>query len=1264
MKRFENNKWLDKELSDAIGSKKPLTDFDAWKKNHPQAIEALTSRAQPKLSALKNPPNIRKMIMKSPIIKLAAAAVLLIGLFMLGRYLIGNEKPDDVNEIQITTANQQEEQNDTNRLEILLDSEMETAKLLFEKKDLSGMIQFLGECQDSTKIKIAEYLEQIGDDSVLPALQIFAEKWQGSELENPFIEAIEAINARIEETESESAPRAATSNQEPNKPQVVIPAEQTGIEGVVIDKNTSVPIEGALVGFRPNQMVATDAEGKFRLIYSMDWNEAFVTASASGYATKRIVVRIKRAIMQEVLIELSSGSKLVGTVYDPNGQPVEGAKVGIFGLSMLAGKVITDNEGNFEIDGLNPTGQYYQVHVEHPAYPAIAVEINPAPVGQILYQDVILKPGVTVFGQITNPQGMPVEGVTVGNTRSRSMWNNKTTETDTEGMYLLESLDIGELVLWTVHDQYATSIKYATLDKGRAEQQIDIQLREPRELHGQVVDDSGNPIPDATVIIHEYNGISNLDENRYSSNSDGQFIIPNAPPDGYLSLNIFGEGISQKIYKIDLNQEECLITVKQSGKIYGKVIDADTGEPITKFTVKMTDTKIGPPTFGFSGTWIEEGHTFDSALGLFDTGRESIPVNAQFEMTVSAEGYDPVTLDPVIVQPISENPDRTEFRLQSAKVYAGRVITSDGEPVQGVQVVFFSNKNAQYRESWSRAVTDKTGIFTISGLSDEPQCVFVSASGFTSRAYLMTNLLETPNHFADIVLDHAATLIGCVLDENGNGIAGASVHAFVDSSQIWDVLGFHPSLGPKVRTDKDGYYNLQDVPTGRVQISVMSPSNYNLGHKTVNLESGDVMELNFGDEGGFTITGTVRAGDDFLESAEVSISSRGSGEGDSYHNYRATDVDGRFKFIHVPAGTCMIFVNWQPGRVSKATKWPEDTKFEWRHSVEVKENMDLDIDLLVDSISGAGGGSISGVVPGVFQFNEGLSLSVMQLLNSSENDIDEKWKLDTVPDSKIEADGSFMISHVPEGQYYLVLGDAEKTLAISEFFEMAGENHIDGINFHHGNGSLLLRVIDARTGHRIPNAMFSLTNDLQTPFMDQTYVLDDTYQTMTTDENGRCSYAGLPKGRYQAMAFGYGYLAGQSEWANVADGRETELAVRLEPAALVRFELSDAVKEKVTTSQVLISCRVTDTTTRDVVKHKWLYGESEYHAVLMSLSEPVDDIQSILHLPAGTFEIVYNVMTMEMVNRAQVGGGENVARGSETVTCQTGQTTYIFVKER
>ena len=82
MKRSENNNWLDRALGEVIGSKESKANFEKWKQAHPEAVEMLTSRVRRQRSATQQPLNIWRVIMKSPVTKLAAAAVIIIAVVL------------------------------------------------------------------------------------------------------------------------------------------------------------------------------------------------------------------------------------------------------------------------------------------------------------------------------------------------------------------------------------------------------------------------------------------------------------------------------------------------------------------------------------------------------------------------------------------------------------------------------------------------------------------------------------------------------------------------------------------------------------------------------------------------------------------------------------------------------------------------------------------------------------------------------------------------------------------------------------------------------------------------------------------------------------------------------------------------------------------------------------------------------------------------------------------------------------------------------
>jgi len=88
MERFEDKNWLDEVLTESIGAEDKKPDFKKWKEQHPQAVEMLTSRAGREPSAAKRPLKIGRTIMKSPITKSAAAAVIIIAVVM-GIHFLG-----------------------------------------------------------------------------------------------------------------------------------------------------------------------------------------------------------------------------------------------------------------------------------------------------------------------------------------------------------------------------------------------------------------------------------------------------------------------------------------------------------------------------------------------------------------------------------------------------------------------------------------------------------------------------------------------------------------------------------------------------------------------------------------------------------------------------------------------------------------------------------------------------------------------------------------------------------------------------------------------------------------------------------------------------------------------------------------------------------------------------------------------------------------------------------------------------------------------
>lgn len=78
MERFEDKNWLDEALTEAIGTEESKANFEKWKQEHAEAVEMLTSRADGRPPVPTRPLSIGRIIMKSPITKLAAAAAIIV----------------------------------------------------------------------------------------------------------------------------------------------------------------------------------------------------------------------------------------------------------------------------------------------------------------------------------------------------------------------------------------------------------------------------------------------------------------------------------------------------------------------------------------------------------------------------------------------------------------------------------------------------------------------------------------------------------------------------------------------------------------------------------------------------------------------------------------------------------------------------------------------------------------------------------------------------------------------------------------------------------------------------------------------------------------------------------------------------------------------------------------------------------------------------------------------------------------------------------
>jgi hypothetical protein len=94
MSRKKDEKWLDELISRTINSGRPEFDDEKWKQKYPEEFQMLRSMSAEKTRTRQ--PSIWQVIVQSPITKLAAAAVIILGIGVLAVLVRRGtgEKPD------------------------------------------------------------------------------------------------------------------------------------------------------------------------------------------------------------------------------------------------------------------------------------------------------------------------------------------------------------------------------------------------------------------------------------------------------------------------------------------------------------------------------------------------------------------------------------------------------------------------------------------------------------------------------------------------------------------------------------------------------------------------------------------------------------------------------------------------------------------------------------------------------------------------------------------------------------------------------------------------------------------------------------------------------------------------------------------------------------------------------------------------------------------------------------------------------------------
>lgn len=432
---------------------------------------------------------------------------------------------------------------------------------------------------------------------------------------------------------------------------------------------------------------------------------------------------------QPLLLRIDPTVACSGRVVDAAGEPVPGVVVDLHSRRFFEGQrtgahqqggisLLTDAKGVWRCRSVDATATDLRLRLTHPQYPldSSASSRAGAPTFDQMRDGTAVSRvtrGFPVTGVVRNLAGAPVKGVMV-------TWSRYQIQSGTSPAY---SDALGRFE-FTVAKPSFLRVTFTGPDCGPARVDvpaspgmapISVVVGPPHAYHFRVVDTQGRPVPGAIVSVLSWRGQDAIPW-RGTADQEGRVSWLCGPPDGVVFDVGSRSGMVRRTEELSAREEPHVITLGPPLRISGRVTDAETGQPVDRFTVSE----------GF--TWDERDSIYwqQSDRGPVRGGSYSrefrFPYKNQY-IRIEADGYAPAISRPYKAD---EGTQTFDVALKRPLFVGGVVRDKDGRPVADAKVTVLPkvrylrlvdgriDKDSMHRgSSFTTAQTDAEGRYYI-----------------------------------------------------------------------------------------------------------------------------------------------------------------------------------------------------------------------------------------------------------------------------------------------------------------------------------------------------------------------------------------------------------------------------------------------------------------------------------------------------------------------------------------------------------------------
>lgn len=430
--------------------------------------------------------------------------------------------------------------------------------------------------------------------------------------------------------------------------------------------------------------------------------------------------------------------------------------------------------------------------------------------GRMVKQEVATANAVGgISGRVETPEGLGAPGVAVRIERitwddhesgpaEREEW---TVETDVKGAFAFAKIPLGQYGV-VAQTQGFTGAESATLRTGAAHPYVTLRLQTSLPIRGVVQDLQGRAIAGAVVFPHSHDKTrrgrpmvwSETTAMRVFSDAEGRFDFPGLY-EGKWTLLAKAEGYAATLTEpIAAGTTEAIIAMAKGGSVAGRVIHLADGKPAGGMTLLFRgdlDRVLNRTVADDKGAFVMEN---------LREGRYAIIPDDPALVATAESAFVEVTANEVKTGLVVE--------LREGGRVKGRVYDSSNKQGMANVTVTASPSGAAGLER--TAVSAEDGAFEIAGLGSGPYMVSPEPPKGYKRPFGSYQSgretpidLDGPVAIRDCDLEPAAEIMGRVIDEAGEPVAGARVGL---------AGGGGTYVGTSTDTAADGFFQFESMP--------------------------------------------------------------------------------------------------------------------------------------------------------------------------------------------------------------------------------------------------------------------------------------------------------------------------------------------------------------------------------------------------------------------------------------------------------------------